>query len=456
MTRGAYNNSLIAAIQASSGLKHVITKALIQVGVGGDECGKLAKTIEENLASFYIRTPKQLKDALDKPEVLEQLVSSGGCIKGLLLPAMRDELNHVVDDVSAQEKISDKINPTKPAKKPMNKPLLRKFDVARVDVTHLADIDQISQTFYARVFIILRIKNGALDNDLTQEFEGFPFDEHDRPTFRPSAKWYLDQIDFPNGKDIHTIDSKVTRQGNNLQLIKRVEGYFFERFDLHNFPFDEQNLTVTVSANCAMEGPVPVVFFVPVLDGLDDPPAQLGADTVNFALGDIWDLGETLSASVTTIGANSSRRFPAVNLRANVKRHSNFIMLNAAIPVSSISFLSLTTFFVPPEDTADRLELSITILLTSVTLKYATNSYLPMISYMTLIDKFTLLCTFVIFVVCLCHTILGFLYTWAEVNSEVLDLLNRIFLGAVLLVWGGVQLWFLNKQRVLRKPKSIP
>jgi len=197
---------------------------------------------------------------------------------------------------------------------------------------------------------------------------------------------------------------------------------------------------------------VPVQFVVP--GEFDKPPAQLGVDTVNFAHSDIWDLSATVSTTVTTVGASTSRRFPAVHLGASVKRRSSFVLLNAALPVSSICFLSLTTFFVPPEDTADRLELSVTILLTAVAFKYTTASYLPMISYMTLIDKFTLLCSFIIVIVCMCHTVLGMLDTWVEVPSGTLDFLNKVFCAVIALAWGGVQLWFLRRRSLVIHHKA--
>ncbi|KAL7530745.1 hypothetical protein ACHAXR_005896 [Thalassiosira sp. AJA248-18] len=460
-----------AAIRAHSELQHIMAKALSQVGAGGSDegdCHELANAIVVELAQLYIRTPEQLKDALDIPEVLGQITSSsGGCIKGMLLPAVRAELEHFRELMADVDKIRTirpgtscvgLVQSTRGAvvmgpgksfisKKPqvvLNKPLLRELVVARVDVTHLAQIDQISQTFFARLLVILRIKDGALDSDLTQECDDFPFDEDGRPTFRPSARWYNNQIDFPNANNLRVIDSKVTTEGNDLQLIKRIEGSFFERFDLHDFPFDEQDLTVTISANCANEGPVPVQFVV-------NPGEQLGVDTVNFAHADIWDLSPNLSATVTTVGATKCRRFPAVHLRANVKRHSSFLLINAAMPVSAISFLSLATFFVPPKDTADRLEISIIILFTAVAFKFTTASYLPMISYMTLIDKFTLWSTVGIVMVCIWHTLLGMLDTWVEVSNDILDLPNKVFFGVFASAWAGVQMWFFRKRVIIRR-----
>ena len=188
--------------------------------------------------------------------------------------------------------------------------------------------EQVSQTFRARLFLILRVAGGADDEHLVkepypnpcpnfnpnpnpnpspspgpspnpnpnpnQEYDGFPLDTNGVPTFRPSARWYLvrrpaarttdrsalrtasstslsphphsvqNQISFSNGRSVETQESKVTAAdttalslsgsprpepkaepqvtvaGNDLQLIKRVEGDFFSRFELHGFPFDAQ------------------------------------------------------------------------------------------------------------------------------------------------------------------------------------------------------------------------
>lgn len=330
ITKRMSSCAIMEALADSFELKKVLTRSLVMIGAGDLEaCKAQAKVIEGGLASLYIRTVEQLKEAFEEPELLNQILSEG-FIKGRLLSVLREELKN------SQVRSAWKAVLKPKTIKPMNRPLLRRLDVIRVDITNISEINQIDQTFYARVFIILRIKDGMLDDDLVKDFEGFPFDEDGRPTFRPSAKWYLNQLDYPNARDIRTLDSKVTTEGNDLKLIQRIEGLFNQRFCLRDFPFDQQDLTVTLSANCALEGPVPVQFH------LGDEPAQLGVDTVNFALTDIYHLFPEVTAKTTTLGASSTRRFPAVQLRVNVQRKSEFIKLNAAMPCSRIALLSLS------------------------------------------------------------------------------------------------------------------
>ena len=175
---------------------------------------------------------------MDLPEVSEHVTR---CL-GLLVAAMRE---HLADSAELAEGAQPRGSPTPVQDKPMNKPPCRTLEVARVDITHIAEIDQINQSFYERVFLVLRIAGGAADPDLTADFAGFPFGPDGQPTFEPSAQWYLDQINYANAKNLRKVVSKVTRAGADLQLIQMVEVNFFERFELQTFPFDEQDLTVT-------------------------------------------------------------------------------------------------------------------------------------------------------------------------------------------------------------------
>ena len=70
--------------------------------------------------------------------------------------------------------------------------------------------------------------------------------------------------------------NQVTVAGSDLQLIKRVEGEFFSRFELRSFPFDAQDLTITIGTHCATAGPVPMTFTVP-------PSADMGVGTAHQA-----------------------------------------------------------------------------------------------------------------------------------------------------------------------------
>ena len=146
----------------------------------------------------------------------------------------------------------------------------------------------------------------------------------------------------------------MTVAGSDLQLIKRVEGEFFSRFELRSFPFDAQDLTITISTHCATAGPVPMTYTVP-------PSAEFGVDTMNFAYSDVWELSPSIAAEVTTVGATTKRRFCAVHLRACVSRCPDFIVLNVVVPMACISLLGVTTFTLPLKDVQDRIAIAVAL-----------------------------------------------------------------------------------------------
>eukprot|EP00568_Trieres_chinensis_P011376 CAMPEP_0183304296 /NCGR_PEP_ID=MMETSP0160_2-20130417/9431_1 /TAXON_ID=2839 ORGANISM="Odontella Sinensis, Strain Grunow 1884" /NCGR_SAMPLE_ID=MMETSP0160_2 /ASSEMBLY_ACC=CAM_ASM_000250 /LENGTH=146 /DNA_ID=CAMNT_0025467317 /DNA_START=30 /DNA_END=470 /DNA_ORIENTATION=+ len=91
------------------------------------------------------------------------------------------------------------------------------------------------------------------------------------------------------------------------------------------------------------------------------------------------------------------------------------------------------------------------VLLTAIAFKYVTAAYLPHISYLTLVDKFVMLCTSVIILTNLVHAILGTLHVWFEVRRELLDLCNAVFAGAVSFCLLYILLWFVRRAGVARK-----
>jgi len=292
---------------------------------------------------------------------------------------------------------------TDPADTP--RPIIRCLKLVRFELSQLSHIEQQSQTFRARVYVSFCIEGGALDEDLSKQFDGFPVDEDGRPTNRPSAVWYLSQLQFHNGHDLRVLESKVAVVGNDLHLVQRLEGEFFERFELQAFPFDAQDLTVTLSFNCSISGNCPVELSCP-------SSASLSIDVTSFAFSDVWDLNPTLSHELSTVGACKMTRFPALRVRACACRRANFVLVNVAVPMGFISLVPATIFVVSVEETAEMLNIAVTVMLTAVAFKFVIAAYLPQISYLTLIDKYIQFCNAITYLSAVLVAIVGGLQNW--------------------------------------------
>ena len=428
MSAAAGQDKLFAALRRANELYKMIRKALNTIRDGEDNDPEARRIVGE-LQKIYIRTLDDLNTAItDCPEDVRAI------IKGLLY-------SKVIEELKANQKRSLwKTAVTRATTTTKIERIIREIEVVRADMTQLSAINQVSQTFHARLLLVMRMPGGAKDADLAKQFDGFPLDENGRPTFRPSAGWFLKQIDFTNARDLKEMESKVTTEGDDLQLIKRVEGEFFTSFQLAHFPYDMQLLTVTFSVSCAIEGPVPCELVKP-------KPEAAGIDVETFAFANEYELLPQLSVELGTLGATNTRHFPAMHIRACVRRRPGFVLINVALPSMVIALMPALSFFVELNDIGQKLELAVTTLLTSVTFKFVTAAYLPQIPYLTIIDKFVLMCNGNILAGFLFHGAIGMLINWLQMTEFYVDIANKASITLVVLLWISIMYWFWRTTR---------
>ena len=126
-------------------------------------------------------------------------------------------------------------------------PLL--MQLARVEVHSIDEIAETHQQFKARIYIILRIPRAGLDEHLSKDSNVFPVDATGKPTFKPAARWFMEQLDFVNCEPERSrlLDSKAVRAGDDMELRLRFDGSFRQAMDLRSLPFDDHHLTVTLT-----------------------------------------------------------------------------------------------------------------------------------------------------------------------------------------------------------------
>lgn len=72
------------------------------------------------------------------------------------------------------------------------------------------------------------------------------------------------------------------------------------------------------------------------------------------------------------------------------ERRAAYYMWNIGLPNFLLSLLVFTSFAIERQDLADRLSVTLTLVLTSVAFKYMVSQELPRISYLTLLDVYVL------------------------------------------------------------------
>lgn len=113
-------------------------------------------------------------------------------------------------------------------------------------------------------------------------------------------------------------------------------------------------------------------------------------------------------------------------------RRPGFYLFNAFFLIFLITLSSLTVFSIPPELPANRLQITYTILLSSISFKWVFNRSLPPVSYLTLLDKYSIFCIIYINMLAAWHSLIGSEYWRALIRynhlHDAIDFYMLIFL----------------------------
>jgi len=306
---------------------------------------------------------------------------------------------------------------------------LLRLELLQVDLMKLHEIDISKSTFKAQIWIEFKLKDGALDEHLSKEGAVFPIGADGEPTFRPSAGWYQSMVDFRSAIAFRVVDAKILKRGTDLHLAMRYEGTFAEVFELGDFPFDNQGLTIVLNFNCRVGGELPIELTISpqcavTLSCIDVcPPARE------------WDVATHLNVRALSLGAEygSERVFPALAFTAEVRRKPLYHVLNLALPMGCFSLLSLLQALVDNNSEGSinhRAQLTLMMVLTASAYKMAIAGKLPPISYLTWLDRYTLANFMLIIVVAVQSRALSQLSGDGE-KTGVYDYVTTGMLGAV-------------------------
>ena len=164
-----------------------------------------------------------------------------------------------------------------------------------------------------------------------------------------------------------------------------IRATFKEMLDVTHFPFDYQSLTLTLTTSWKRE-----VVSLNKDDARDD-----NIRTGNFMGKNEWHLQQhVLTESVFTEKepAASDNVFPIYKIKMHAKRKYGFYLYNIALIMDLITALSFTAYTVDAGNPADRIQISLTLLLTSTALKFVVSAFVPQVAYPTLLDKFIICC----------------------------------------------------------------
>ena len=177
---------------------------------------------------------------------------------------------------------------------------------------------------------------------------------------------------------------------NSIHII----GTFGQKFNLHHFPFDYQHLSIMVQSQL----PSTKVNLIVSTLGQEGGGNGIGGDGKRISaiarFGDIrheWglcDYTDCHAEKTLSQHSNSGSCYPRINIKFCVKRSAKFYIWNVIFVnflIIALSFVSLTVDY---NETGDRLNVTLILLLTTIAFKLAMSEVLPNVPYLTFLDKY--------------------------------------------------------------------
>ncbi|XP_038057953.1 gamma-aminobutyric acid receptor subunit beta-like [Patiria miniata] len=247
----------------------------------------------------------------------------------------------------------------------------------RCNVICVGEIDTVKQEFSAEIYLAVTWKEPSV--------KGMTREDVDWEAQWSPCVYFFNAVSIDKMVCKHNV---IYPEGEpdgvpDAQVSYRMKATFKAGMTLHDFPFDHQELTIKLMS----DWPFTDVEFVKDMNIKD----SIRLDT--FTAGEEWVLSKHVIAQPVLedkAKTGSHRQYPLYYLTMHVRRKSGFYLWNVGLILMLILLLCFTCFAVSPEEPADRLSVTVTLLLTAVAFKYVVSQSLPTISYLTLLDKYVL------------------------------------------------------------------
>jgi hypothetical protein len=175
-------------------------------------------------------------------------------------------------------------------------------------------------------------------------------------------------------------------EAGRVRLTQRYRGSLVFIYDAHRFPFDTQNITVSLLSEKHDQNKVKIIINESVT----------GRNPTAFNIPD-WSITD-VSAQVVTqyfeIGNSSHSSF---EFSIPAKRLSGYYAWKVIVPLMLIVFMSWTVFWINPSQVGPQISMSATSMLTLIAFQFAMGNILPRLSYFTIMDRFMFGSTLLVF-----------------------------------------------------------
>jgi hypothetical protein len=249
-----------------------------------------------------------------------------------------------------------------------------------VDITN---IDSAQQNFTADIAVVLRWKDARLAH-----------------TGTGVAHYALDQIWTPRVSIANETNSVVRKLSEFAEVDpdgtvlyrQRYVGSFTQPLRLQSFPFDRQAFRIQF---VAVRYQPNEVTFVPdqnwIRDGLREGAGMSPSITLPDWTVEKWD------AKAEVYALTPGLQYSGYAFEFTASRNVQHYILKVILPLVLIVMMSWSVFWTDPTNSNTQFSVAVTSMLTLIAYRFAVDSQLPRLPYMTRLDVFFLISTLLVF-----------------------------------------------------------
>jgi gamma-aminobutyric acid receptor subunit beta len=249
-----------------------------------------------------------------------------------------------------------------------------------VDIT---SIDSAQQSFTAEVAMVLRWKDPRLAH-----------------TGRGLVRYPLEQIWHPRVTIVNETSSLIHKFPDMVEVDpdgtvnyrQRYAGAFTQPLRLGSFPFDRQTFHIQL---VAVRYRVNEVSFVPDEDWIRNGLQQAGGIAPSITLPD-WTV-ERWETHPLIYALSPGFEYSGYVFEFTAARNVQHYVLKVILPLVLIVMMSWAVFWIDPINASSQVSIAMTSMLTLIAYRFAIDSQLPLLPYMTRLDVFILISTVLVF-----------------------------------------------------------
>jgi len=250
-------------------------------------------------------------------------------------------------------------------------------------VADITSIDSAQQSFTAEIAVVLRWKDPRLahaGNGVVR----YPIEQVWHPRVAIVNETNAVSRKFPDYVEVESNGTLIYRQ--------RYAGAFTQRLRLQSFPFDRQTFHIQIVAVRYLPNEV---RFVPDEDWVRNGLKNAGGIAPSITLPD-WTI-EKWETRPLTYALTPGLQYSGYVFEFTASRNVQHYILKVILPLVLIVMMSWSVFWIDPATSNSQISIAVTSMLTLIAYRFAVDSQLPRLPYMTRLDTFILTSTFLVF-----------------------------------------------------------